>query len=159
MINRFIATCLLVIVFGLPSLGQADDDAFGQILQIHTDLCSFRGLPSWLLIVRDLDHGINIPYLYDFRQGQNFWMALTHSRNYLITASQLQFHIYSFKENIFRSYTVNNFCGLESNGRIIHGDSFSIRITGDLKPYSQTLQCNVSQYPDLMALNAMRTNP
>lgn len=157
MIKQFIAICLLFIMQSIPSLSQADD-SFGQLLQIHTDLCSMRGKPSWLLIIRDLDHHVNIPYLYDFYQNQNYWMALTNSKNYLITASRLQFHIYNIRENTYRSYTINNFCGLESNGRIIHGNSFTIRITGDLKPYSDTLQCNVSQYFDPMALNALRAS-
>jgi len=158
MIKRWIGACLLCFFCFIANLGFAQENDLGQILQIHTDLCSIRGRPSWALIIRDVDRGINIPYLYDFDQPQNFWLALSQTRNYLIKSSRLKYHIYSARENRFREYVVNNFCGLESNGRIIHGNSFSIRITGDLKPYSETLVCNVSQYFDPMALKAMGNN-
>lgn len=155
MLKNFLGISLLSFALLSMTFSQAQDNDFGQVIQIHTDLCSFRGQPSWLLIVRDVDQGINFPYLYDFTQGSNFWLALSHSKNYLITVSQLQMQIYNPKENMFRRYVMKNFCGLESNGRIIHNDSFSIRITGDLKPYSDTLVCNVSQYFDPNAAKAM----
>src|SRR3990167_5866017 len=94
----------------------ADPDDFGQTIQIYTQLKSFVGKPSWLLMIRDVDHGQNIPYMYDFEKGDNFWLAFTFGRNYLITASRLVFNPYNRKK-------INNFCGLESEGQIIRGQS------------------------------------
>jgi hypothetical protein len=158
MIYRWLVTSLCTLLLLSPILAVADDGDFGQIIKIHTDLCSLYGSPSWLLIIRDLDHGVNLPYVYDFTQGQNFWLALAHSKNYLITVSQMHFYTYNVRENSYRQYTIKNFCGLQSFGRIIRGDSISIYMTGDLKPYPDTLVCNVSQYADPLALNAMRVN-
>lgn len=156
MINKLVGTCLLCLLLPLASF--ADDGDLGQVLQINTDLCSLRANASWLLIIRDVDRGINIPYVYDFQNLQNYWMALTRSRNYLITVSQMQMYTYNLRDNTYHKYVIKNFCGLESNGRIIRGNSISIRISGDLKPYPDTLTCIVSQYPDLNAMQTMGLN-
>lgn len=132
--------CLLIVGFvfllGSGSLfANPDQDDFGQTIQINTQFHSFLGHPSWLLVIRDLDHGQNIPYLYDFDRGTNFWLAFTYGGNYLITASTLTFNPYH--------QTVNNFCGLESRGRIMRGVSLYITMTGDLTPHSTTFRCRV----------------
>lgn len=128
-----ILTCLITgSVFANP-------DDFGQSIQIYTQLKSFVGKPSWLLIIRDIDHNQNIPYMYDFEKGDNFWLAFTFGRNYLITASRLTFNPYNRKK-------INNFCGLESYGRIIRGQSLYITINGDLTPNTNTFNCSVSRY-------------
>ncbi len=132
-------TCLLTLVSPF-TFANPDEDNFGQTIQINTQLHSYLGQPSWLLVIRDLDHGQNIPYLYDFQGGQNFWLAFTYGRNYLITASTLTFNPYG--------KTVNNFCGLESRGRIIRGQSLFITLRGDLIPHSTTFQCNLMKVND-----------
>lgn len=139
----------LTLCLGTASVrAQPADDTFGQIIQINTNFHSFVGKPSWLLIIRDLDHGQNIPYLFDIRKGENFWVAFTYSRNYLITVSNLRMESYRPYKNTFRLYETKDFCNLESNGRILRGESISIRITGDLSPYHCSYQCNVSRYLD-----------
>lgn len=115
-------------------------DGFGQTIEINTRLHSYLGKPTWLLIIRDVDHGQNIPYMYDFRKGTNFWLALTYSDNYLITVSELVFNPYQKK--------VKNFCNLESMGRIQRGTSLRIFIDGDLSPHTDTYHCNVLKYID-----------
>jgi hypothetical protein len=120
---------------------QADENGFGQSIQIYTRLTSFVGKPSWLLIIRDIDNNENLPYLYDFEQGDNFWLAFTFGRNYLITASNLVFNPYPNKK-------ISNFCGLESNGRIIRGESLYITIQGKLTPNTNTFTCSVLRYAD-----------
>lgn len=123
-------------------------DGLGQTIEIHTRLRSFIGKPSWTLIIRDLDHGQNIPYLFDFTRGDDHWVVFTYSRNFLITASRLQIETYRSRYNKFKNYRINNFCNIESNGRIIRGNSMYITIEGDLSPYSNSYTCNVSSYPD-----------
>lgn len=117
-----------------------DDNGLGQTIQINTRFHSFIGKPAWLLVIRDVDHGQNLPYLYDIHNGTNFWLAFTFGRNYLITASTLTFNPYRMK--------INNFCGLESNGRIQRGQSLYITITGDLSPNTNTFTCQVLKYQD-----------
>lgn len=117
----------------------ANPDSLGQTIQIYTQLAKIKAKPSWLLIIRDIDHGQNIPYLYDFEHGDNFWMALTYSKNYLILASRLVFNSHTNKK-------VSNFCGLESNGRIIRGQSLYITINGKLTTNPDTYTCNVQSF-------------
>lgn len=122
-----------------PGATQPQGD-FGQVIEINTRLHTFLGKPTWLLIIRDVDHGQNIPYMYDFRKGTNAWLALTYSNNYLIIKSELVFNPYDKK--------VKNFCGLESMGRIQRFTSMRINITGDLDPNTSRFNCNVLKYKD-----------
>jgi hypothetical protein len=139
--------CILFSLFhSVLSYAQPAEDGVGQVIQITTQLHSFVGQPSWLLIIRDIDHGQNIPYLYDFRSGNNGWVAFTYSNNYLILASNLQFSPY--RTNPYRSAKINNFCHLESQGHIIRGEAMYITITGDLSPNTNTFTCHVLKYPN-----------
>lgn len=124
------------------------NDGLGQVIQIYTRFHSFIGKPSWLIIIRDLDNGQNVPYLFDITRGDNFWILFTHSRNYLITASNLQISSYKQQCNDYDLYRINDFCHLESHGRIIRGESMYITIDGDLSPYANTVACHISTYPD-----------
>lgn len=123
-----------------------EDSGLGQTIQINTQLTSFVGKPSWLLVIRDLDHGQNIPYIFDFRKGANFWVAMTYGRNYLITASTLQFSPY--KLDPYNTRHIPDFCHLESNGRVIRGESMSITIGGNLTPRTAGFNCDVTRFPD-----------
>ena len=125
---------------GLPVQAQQPMDDFGQTIRIQTNLRSFLGKPSWLIIIRDVDHNQNIPYLYDFTQGTNYWMAFTYGTNYLITVSELTFNPYNRK--------IKNFCNLESMGSIQHGISIQVHITGSLRPDTDRFTCNVLKYAD-----------
>jgi hypothetical protein len=125
---------LVTLAWGMPSV------------QIETHFRSFEGRPSWLLMIRDVDHNENIPYLFDITKGNNIWMAAPYGRNYLIAASTLQFSPY--KSNPYRSKLLNNFCHLESNGRIIRGESMIIRIEGNLTPNPKTYKCVITTYPN-----------
>src|SRR5579864_529478 len=73
----------------------------GQTLQINTHLDSMVGQPEWLLIIRDVDSGIVIPYLFDFKENDNFWVAFATARNYKVTVSNLNFG---------RLGVITNFC-------------------------------------------------
>lgn len=137
---------LIAILFLHASNCFADDDGLGQSLQIYTRLQRFVGVPSWLLIIRDVDKNQNIPYIFDFKTGNNFWVAFTYSRNYLITVSELQFSPY--RRDPYYTKKIKNFCQLESNGQIIRGKSFYITINGNLTPNTDTFTCHVSKYSD-----------
>lgn len=126
----------------------ANPDNMGQFIQIETRLHSFVGRPSWLIIIRDIDHNQNIPYLYDVERGNNFWVALTYSNHYLITASKLSIETYQSRYNKYKSYHINNFCHLESNGRISRGESMRIILEGNLTPNSNTSRCTIIRYKD-----------
>jgi hypothetical protein len=122
------------------------EDGVGQTIQINTRLQSFIGRPSWLLMIRDIDHNQTIPYVYDISRGDNFWLAFTYGHNYLITASTLQFAPY--KANPYRTKVIHNFCNLESHGRIARGESLQVIITGDLSPNTDSYSCNIMRFSD-----------
>lgn len=133
----------LLIIIGLAVAQQAAGqpiDNIGQTIQIHTQLSDFKGKPSWLLIIRDIDHNQNIPYLYDFTGNNNYWAVLTYGKNYLITASEMSFSPSGRK--------IKNFCGLESMGQIQRGVSMSIYISGKLTPNPDTTICNITKFTD-----------
>lgn len=122
----------------------------GQTLQISTRLHSFVGAPSLTLIIRDVDNNQTIPYIFDITRSDHFWMVFTGSRNYLITASTLQFSPY--RQDPYCSKKVYNFCGLESHGRIIRGESLYLVISGDLTPYAHTYRCQISRHKENIGL-------
>lgn len=149
MIKKYFTKLTLIIFLGIISLpvsAQSDENGLGQTIQIYTRFHSFVGKPTWLLIIRDIDNNQNIPYLFDITKGNNFWLAFTVGRNYLISVSRLQMNTYQSRTNTFRNYRINNFCNLESNGRIIKGESLYITIEGDLFPERDAYTCNVSSY-------------
>lgn len=114
-------------------------NGFGQIIELNTFFEGYVGMPSWLLIVRDIDHNQNIPYVYDFYQGRNGWIAFTYGHNYEVLASQMRFDPYG--------EVINNFCGLE-NFKKIRGESIRVVLTGDLTPDTRTFKCEVQKFPD-----------
>lgn len=122
-------------------------DGLGQNIQISADLSGYTGKPSWLLVVRDVDHNQTIPYVFDFRKNNNFWFVFTYSQNYLITASTLQFSPYHSMPD-YSQRKIKNFCHLESHGHIMRGESLQITITGKLTPYSDTFKCHVTRIQD-----------
>lgn len=125
----------------------ADGEGVGQTIQIYTRLKSFVGKPTWSLIIRDVDNHQNLPYLFDIRRGHDFWLAFIPGRNYLIISSKLQISSYVASCNRFKKYTTNNFCHLETRGRIIRGDSMRITIEGNLSPNTDAYTCHVMQFP------------
>ena len=141
-------TLFLCLIASIAAHAQTGINPLGQVIQIHTYLHSFVGKPIWTLIIRDVDSGIVYPYIYDFTRTENNWLAFTYGKNYLITVSRLQIESYQMTYNRYKNYRINNFCGLESNGRIMRGMSMTITISGDLSPYSDTYTCQVSVYPD-----------
>lgn len=147
LIKKIIAYIILCLTTSI-SYAQPDEkiDELGQTIQINTRLHAFIGKPIWTLIIRDIDHGQNIPYIFDIRKGGNHWIALTHGRNYLITASRVQIETYWSRYNKYKNYRINNFCNLESNGKIIRGRSMYITIEGILSPYTNTYTCHLSSW-------------
>jgi hypothetical protein len=158
LVHRLISTKKIIACIGLlfslclaPVCAENGDR--GQIIQINTRFHSFLGKPSWLLVIRDLDHGENIPYLYDIERGENTWFALTYGKNYLIIASTLQISTYGSRLNRFKKYTIHDFCHLESQGRIIRGQSLYLTIDGDLTQHEDTVNCEISRYTDAFGIN------
>lgn len=120
------------MLISLPSLGQSN---IGQTLQVNTHFTSIIGNPTWLLIIRDVNTGVVLPYVFDIRNNDNFWVAFTVGRSYRITASTLKFGPFA---------KINNFCHLE-NG-IITDKSFWITLSGELSPNPKSFKCNVTKY-------------
>ena len=156
-LNKKLVSCTSILFYlylAVPITSYAqNNDGAGQTIQIYTQLDSFVGRPSWLITIHDIDHNQNIPYIFDFDTENNFWMAFTYGRNYLITGSELQFSPYRtypnrFYSNYYSERKINNFCHLESGGRILHGESMYIMLRGKLTPNSDTYTCHVSQFRD-----------
>lgn len=123
-------------------------DEIGQTIQIDVNLRSFVGRPIWTLIIRDIDRNENLPYIFDFTNEYHHWVAFTRGRNYVITASRLQIEDYKFRTNKFKNYRLKNFCNLESNGRIMRGQSMYVSIQGNLSPNTNTYTCHITTFPE-----------
>lgn len=131
---------LLGIFFFSKAYSQS---SFGEMIQINTDLSSFIGRPSWTLIIRDVQTGQVLPYLFDFYTEQNFWIAFTAGHSYRIMASNLKFGPYA---------TISNFCHLE-NG-VLNGESFIVTLKGQLSPDPCSYTCTVRKYKNLVSMNS-----
>lgn len=140
------ACMLLNLIIFTTTTAQSNNTGPGQSIQITTRLTSFVGRPSWLLVIRDIDSNQNLPYIFNFTENDNFWLAFTVGRNYFVMASTLQFSPY--KRDPYRSKRIDNFCQLESNGRVLRGESIFVTLTGKLTPNTDTYQCTVSRYND-----------
>lgn len=140
MTKKLLQMILLSFAALVSSISAQPINSFGQTIQIHTNLHSFVGKPSWLLIIRDVDHNQVIPYLFDFEQNDNAWMAFSYSKNFIITTSELTISPYGRK---FR-----NFCNLESMGSIQRNTSIDVYITGKISRTPGTYSCRVLKYPE-----------
>jgi len=109
----------------------------GQTIQIHTALSSIVGRPSWLIIIRDINNGQVLPYLFDITDRDNVRVFFTFGQAYQITASHLQFNDHTL---------LSNFCGL--NGSLFINHSLFITIKGKLTPNPNTFHCNILSYID-----------
>jgi hypothetical protein len=109
----------------------------GQTLQVSTNFRSVIGKPTWLLVVRDIESGQIIPYLFEIREKQNFWIAFTYGRSYRVTISKLVFGPFA---------EINNFCRLE-NG-IMDGKSIIVTLSGTLTPDPSSFKCYAKPYQD-----------
>lgn len=128
---------LCLCLFGI-ALSVKAQSSLGQTLQINTHFRSIIGKPTWLLIIRDVDSGQVLPYLFDIRHNDNFWVAVTFERSYRVVVSNLKFGPFA---------VINNFCGLE-NG-ILSGKSMYITLTGMLTPDPDSSACHVLKYSDM----------
>ncbi len=109
----------------------------GQTLQIHTHFHSIIGKPTWLLILRDPESQRVLPYLFEPRENDNFWVAFSTAHAYIVTVSKMKWGPFA---------VINNFCGLE-NG-VITNKSFFITLTGNLSPNVNSFHCGVLKYND-----------
>jgi hypothetical protein len=110
-------------------------ETVAQTLSIYTHFKSVVAKPTWLLVLRDVDSGQVLPYVFDIRENDNFWVAFSKEHNYRITASILKFPPYA---------TINNFCGLESG--ILTGKSMYIILKGTISPDPRTSKCYVTKF-------------
>lgn len=136
------------IAFILSASVANAQDGVGQTVQIYTHFKRIVGSPTWLIILRDIDHNQNIPYVFPVNQGDNFWVALSYGRNYTIVASRMKMEKYHANSNRYSNNEIKNFCGLESNGRILHGESVYVTVEGDLTRNPDSYRCHISKYAD-----------
>ena len=144
---------LLFLSLLAPTTHAQNGDGLGQTIQINTQLDSYVGRPAWLIVIRDIDNDQNIPYIFNFNTENNFWLVMTYGRNYVVTASELQFSPYrtypkKFHADFYSERKIHNFCGLQSGGRIMHGESMYVLLRGKLTPNTNTYSCHVSQFRD-----------
>lgn len=126
--------CLIksFFIFFFLSLSYADP---GIHIYTHLD-DDMIGKPTWIMVLRDRNSGITSPYLFDFRKGDNFWLALSPGRQYEIIISNLRFYPFVAE--------YKNFCGLEK--KRLSNESISVEMTGKLTPKRNTLKCRWMQY-------------
>lgn len=114
------------------------ENPYGQTIQINTNFRDIIGTPSWLLILRDEDSGQVLPYVFDIKNNENFWVAFSAARVYRVTVSSLKFS---------PEVMINDFCHLE--GGIITGRSKLVRLRGLLSPDRNSSTCNILTYKDM----------
>jgi hypothetical protein len=129
--------CQLLVLSGmfsfiLPSYAQI---SLGQTLQIYTHFTSIVGKPEWLLEIREAETGRVLPYLYEVKEQDNYWIAFTAGRSYRVVASTLKFGPYA---------RIKNFCKLE-NG-IISDESMTVTLSGELTPSTRDFRCVVRKF-------------
>ena len=110
----------------------------GQTIQIDTRLTVIWGQPIWLLELRNEETGKVLPYIFDFRQTENHWVAFSMGKVYRVVASTLTFGPYA---------KIHNFCGLESG--ILKEKSIQVRLRGELSPDPTQVKCYVRRYRDI----------
>jgi len=130
MLSRMFSLLFLCCLLVPPAFSQ-------ETVQINTSFRYFLGKPTWLLILRDVDSGVVLPYIYDIRSGDNFWLAFSSGRNYQVQASLMQFPPYDAE--------IRNFCRLEDG--ILRGQSLFVTVTGALTPDRRASHCHVKKYP------------
>ncbi len=128
---------LAVVLWLFVPYAQADN-ALGQFIQINTRFHSIVGHPTWLLIIRDVQNGQILPYLFDIRSKNNFWIALTFGHSYRVTVSQLQFN---------SEQQIDNFCALQDG--VLNGISMTVNVSGDLTTDPTSYRCHVLKYRDM----------
>jgi hypothetical protein len=146
-VKKWILRVIVLMCLTTNSFAQMDNP-LGQTIEINTRFHSYVGKPIWSLVIRDLDHNQNMPYIFRITKGSNHWVIFTYARNYLITASNMQLETYQSRYNKYKNIRLKNFCQLESHGRISRGESMVINIDGDLSPYTNSFNCNISTYRD-----------
>lgn len=110
----------------------------GETIQIYTEFHSVIGKPSWLLILRDMNTGQVLPYLYDIRNNYNFWLALPMSHNYRVTVSTLTWGPFA---------VIHNFCHLQDG--ILSWRSLNVTLKGNLTPDRHDSHCYIQSYKNL----------
>lgn len=125
----------IVLVILSCLLSPAVSFAQGSTLQISTNFRSVSGNPTWVLEVRDTETQLVVPYIFDIKQNDNYWVAFTFGHVYKVVSSELQFQ--SGKK-------FHNFCHLQ-NG-VIRNKSMYITITGDLRGRPDSYKCIVKKY-------------
>jgi len=130
--KKLVFTLVIILT---ASLSQAQPaNPFGQVIQIYTHFDrEIVGKPTWVLILRDVDTGQVLPYLYDVRDQDNFWIALSFGRNYRIVESLMKFYPSGRK--------IKNFCGIEDG--ILKERSLYITLTGRLSANRYSSNCQV----------------
>ena len=145
---RFLRGAAIQILFFLtPPLYAANN--FGATIQLYTQLHSITvNRPAWVLLIRDVDHNQNIPYLFDIQRLDNMWLLFTYGKNYEVVSSILQMNVYVPEINRYTLYQIHDFCRLESHGRVIQGESKYITLQGDLTTDPNSVRCHLSTFKD-----------
>lgn len=138
----FFSNLLLLILLPLHA------ERVAQTLSISTHFKKIVGNPTWLLELRDMESGEVLPYIFDIKEKNNFWVAFSKERSYRINASVLKFGPYR---------TINNFCYLE-NG-ILTGKSMYISITGKITPDLRNTKCRVIKFNQPQFTETKPDNP
>lgn len=126
-----------LFLFLAPTYAQFDQ-SIKHIIEIHTQLYAIVGKPTWLIVLRDVDSGRILTFMYDFIIYDNNWIAYSKNRKYRIVSSSLKFG---------PDQVINNFCGIQDG--ILEGKSMYITLTGAITPDPATAKCHVLKYNDV----------
>jgi hypothetical protein len=129
---------LCITLFMLMPASAEMNALTGQTIQITTRYKSIMGKPTWVLILRDEETGEVLPYMYDVRKEENFWIALSNTHSYRVTSSTMTFGPFAI---------INNYCHLVDG--VILGKSMIITLGGTLTPNRNTSRCRIMKYYDV----------
>lgn len=137
-VKKIIKLGLLSSLFFLSPLAQAQLEQIKHIIEIHTKLTSIVGRPTWLIVLRDMNSGHILTFMYDFILYENDWVAYSKNRKYRVVSSSLKFG---------PDIVINNFCGIQDG--ILEGTSMYITLIGAITPDPTTAKCKVLKYNDV----------
>lgn len=143
-----IGTIFLCLTTSLTHAFDGSNNTFQHALQVKTNVYSIVGKSILTIIIRDIDRNENIPYVFEFTPGNQYWVLPIPSHNYFVLSARLQITKYDPRCNAYKNYRINNFCHIESRGRILRGKSVDLFVQGDLSPNTNKYSCQVKTYPD-----------
>lgn len=122
--------------FLIASLFFCSITAVGQpVLGMGSHFSRMENHPAWLVLLRDRNTGITVPWVHYFRYRDSAWVIFPPGQDWQIVASTLQFAT--------SAKTIPNFCQLE--GRVFSGKSLQLWLSGEMGVLWSNWRCRTRE--------------